>query len=46
MHHATLINEDLDTYDWKSIRDYLFILIPKIITVSIDTLHIYNELSE
>lgn len=44
LHHKTLIEEDLDTYDWKSIRTHLLELIPKIITVSLDTLTIYDEL--
>lgn len=44
LHHKTLIEEDLDTYDWKSIRSYLLDLVPKIITVSLDTINIYTEL--
>ena len=43
-HHKTLIDENLDTYDWLSIRGYIFNLIPKIITVSIETMRIYDEL--
>ena len=46
LHHATLINEGLDTYDWKTIRAYLFDLVPKIVAVSLETLEIYGELSE
>ena len=45
-HHKTLIDENLDTYDWLSIRGYIFNLIPKIITVSIETMRIYDELVE
>ena len=43
-HHKTLIDENLDTYNWLSIRGYIFNLIPKIITVSIETMRIYDEL--
>jgi len=46
LHHKTLIDEGLDTYDWKSIRANLLTLIPKIVTVSLDTIKIYDELRE
>ena len=46
LHHATLINEGLDTYDWKTIRAYLFDLVPKIVAVSLETLEIYGELDK
>lgn len=44
LHHATLINEGLDTYDWQTIRAGLFDLIPRIVRVSLETLEICREL--
>ena len=34
----------LNMYDWKTIREGLFDLVPKIVHVSLETLEIYKEL--
>ena len=43
-HHATLVNEGLDTYDWATIRAGLFDLLPRLATVSVETVKIWGGL--
>ena len=46
LHHKTLIENGLNSYDYKNIREYLFELIPKIIEISVETVDIFKELEK
>lgn len=46
LHHKTLIENGLNSYDYKNIREYLFELIPKIIEISLETVDIFKELEK
>lgn len=46
LHHKTLIENGLNSYDYKNIREYLFELIPKIINISVETVDIFKELEK
>jgi len=42
--HKTLIENGLNSYDYKKIREYLFDLIPKVISISVESVDIFEEL--
>ena len=44
--HKTLIENGLNSYDYKNIREYLFELIPKVIEISVETVDIFKELEK
>lgn len=44
--HKTLIENGLNSYDYKNIREYLFELIPKVINISVETVDIFKELEK
>ena len=44
LHHKTLIENGLNSYDYKKIREYLFDLIPKVISISVESVDIFEEL--
>ena len=46
LHHKTLIENGLNSYDYKNIREYLFELIPKVIEISVETVDIFKELEK
>ncbi|TXJ21013.1 hypothetical protein EPJ79_07740 [Brachyspira aalborgi] len=46
LHHKTLIENGLNSYDYKNIREYLFELIPKVINISVETVDIFKELEK
>lgn len=46
LHHKTLIENGLNSYDYKKIREYLFELIPKVINISVETVDIFKELEK
>lgn len=46
LHHKTLIENGLNSYDYKKIREYLFELIPKVIEISVETVDIFKELEK
>lgn len=46
LHHKTLIENGLNFYDYKNIREYLFELIPKVIEISVETVDIFKELEK
>lgn len=46
LHHKTLIENGLNSYDYKNIREYLFELIPKVIEISVETVYIFKELEK
>ncbi len=46
LHHKTLIESGLNSYDYKNIREYLFELIPKVIEISVETVDIFKELEK
>ena len=46
LHHKNLIENGLNSYDYKNIREYLFELIPKIIEISVETVDIFKELEK
>lgn len=46
LHHKTLIENGLNSYDYKNIREYLFELIPKVINISLETVDIFKELEK
>ncbi|MGL5253565.1 MAG: type ISP restriction/modification enzyme [Brevinema sp.] len=46
LHHKTLIDEGLDTYNWKEIRAGLFDLVPRLVRVSVETLEVLRELGD
>ena len=46
LHHKTLIENGLNSYDYKNIREYLFELIPKVIKISVETVDIFKELEK
>lgn len=46
LHHKTLIENGLNSCDYKNIREYLFELIPKVIEISVETVDIFKELEK
>lgn len=46
LHHKTLIENGLNSYDYKNTREYLFELIPKVINISVETVDIFKELEK
>lgn len=46
LHHKTLIENGLNSYYYKNIREYLFELIPKVIEISVETVDIFKELEK
>ncbi|OEJ14407.1 hypothetical protein BFL38_06145 [Brachyspira hampsonii] len=46
LHHKTLIDNNLTNYDWLSIRSYLLDIIPRIISISIESVDIFEKLKK
>lgn len=46
LHHKTLIENNLTNYDWVSIRSYLIDIIPRIVSVSIESVDIFEKLKK